>query len=133
MENTDNKEFIIRLKSLIDELGMSISRFEKEIAAGSSSIQKAIKEERSIGVDRVNLIIKRFPEVNAGWLISGQGEMFLNVSHNNTVNEAGTEYMSTSKIMARIISTAVSDPMFEDDLLDALDEAIKKRGLRKEK
>jgi transcriptional regulator with XRE-family HTH domain len=133
METTENKTFGNRIKSLIDEYKMSIRQFEKECDINTGTLSKAIKDERAIGVDKINLILKRFPEVNAGWLISGQGDMFLNISHKKTsVNESGAHYMSTSKIMARIISTAVSDPMFEDDLLDALEETIKKRGLRKE-
>lgn len=130
MENTDLETIAGRLKSLISELGFTTRKFEIECGITKSTLSKAISEKRSMGVDKINLITQRFPEVNAGWLVSGQGKMFLNAKHlNDVVREDGASYNPTSKLMARIISTAVSDPNFEEELLRDLDRIV----LNKEK
>ncbi|WP_179944165.1 hypothetical protein [Nonlabens tegetincola] len=109
---------------------MSIRKFEMECGITEGTLSKAMSGNRAIGIDKIDLITKRYPDVNAGWIVSGQGEMYISMSHSK-VEEEPDEYLSTSKIVARIISTAVRDPHFEDDLLDALDEVVKKKEIDK--
>lgn len=63
------------LNGLIEKLGYTISRFEKEIGVSPSRLDKAIRRDSKLNFDIVHKILERFPEVNKDWLITGQGDM----------------------------------------------------------
>lgn len=121
------ESFTKRLKCLIEEYHLSIRAFEKEVAITEGTLQKAIRNKSVIGIDKIKLITDRYPEVNAGWLVSGQGNMFLDMKSTDKVAEPLARYMSNSQLLARIISNAVRDPHFEEDLLNDLDKVVKDR------
>lgn len=65
------------IKRLIDELGISIAKFERKIGVTGSSITKAIERNSEVKDETVQKIKTAFPEVNPDWLETGKGGMFL--------------------------------------------------------
>ena len=65
------------LKDLIAELKTNVSKFERDIKTGASTVSKAIERQSELKLDIVEKIVKAFPQVNKKWLESGEGEIFL--------------------------------------------------------
>jgi hypothetical protein len=69
-----------RIKIFIGYQKMSISEFEKSIFAGNGYVNSISK---SIGIDKLNLILEKYPILNIEWLLTGKGEMLRDSSLEN--------------------------------------------------
>lgn len=68
---------IDRIEELINFYNLSIREFESKIGTKTNSIQAAIRRKASVKDDTLNRVLKTFTGVNAEWLLSGRGEMFV--------------------------------------------------------
>ncbi len=66
---------IDRIKSFIDEKGISLTAFDLAIEAGNGYIGKQIKRGGSIGSDILEKIVCAYPDINIEWLLTGEGCM----------------------------------------------------------
>ena len=64
-----------RLKEYIDKKGISVSAFEKSIGMSNASFGKSLKNNGAIGSDKLENILKIYPDINAEWLLTGNGDM----------------------------------------------------------
>lgn len=64
-----------RIKKYIDYKGISVSAFEKSIGMSNASFGKSLKNGGSIGGDKLEKILSVYPDINAEWLLTGDGEM----------------------------------------------------------
>lgn len=68
------------LKDLIEELRLNVLSFENAIGVKRGRVSNAIIRNSDIKTDLVEIIVEKFPEVNKNWLVSGEGEMFLDIT-----------------------------------------------------
>lgn len=80
----------IILNDLIRKLGLSISKFERIIGVGPSTIGKAIERKSKISTDIALKIKTAFPQVNDQWLKTGEGEIF-KTPHTENTRETSTD------------------------------------------
>ena len=66
---------IQRLKQFIEYKGFSIRGFEIECGVNESTIKSAIRNNGSLGSDKLIKIVEKFPDLDANWLLSGKGSM----------------------------------------------------------
>jgi SOS-response transcriptional repressor LexA len=64
-----------RVEYVINYYKLSISAFEKLVGITKNSLNNLIKNEAGIGVDKIAKIITCYPELNAEWLMTGEGKM----------------------------------------------------------
>jgi len=64
------------LNDLIKALNTNVSKFERDISTGASTISKAISRDSEIKLDIVEKIVMAFPSVSREWLLTGEGSMF---------------------------------------------------------
>ena len=64
-----------RIKQYIDYKCITVSAFEKSIGMSNASFGKTLKQGGSIRSDKLETILSVYPEINAEWLLTGQGEM----------------------------------------------------------
>lgn len=69
--------FIERLREFIEAKGLSIAGFEKTAGLSNASISKVLKQGSTIGVDKLENILRAYPELNPTWLLTGKGDMLL--------------------------------------------------------
>jgi transcriptional regulator with XRE-family HTH domain len=94
---------LLRLKEYIDYKGISVSAFEKSIGMSNASFGKSLKSGGTIGADKLEIILNRYPDLNVIWLISGKGEMLKSeieiseppVSYGNLTIKAQSETIET--------------------------------------
>lgn len=69
-----------RLKKFIASECIAINEFEKGIGVANGYVNSISK---SIGIDKINTIIEKYPNLSLEWLFSGNGDMLkLNSSKN---------------------------------------------------
>lgn len=66
-----------RLKQFIDYKGIPVSGFEKSIGMSNASFSKSLRNKKAIGTDKLENILKIYPEINPTWLLHGKGPMML--------------------------------------------------------
>lgn len=65
-----------RLQQFLTEESLSPSKFADEIGVQRSSISHILSGRNNPGYEFMQKILKRFPNLNADWLILGQGKMY---------------------------------------------------------
>ena len=66
-----------RIKNFIQTQKITVVEFEKSINASNGYVNSIHK---SVGIDKLNNIIEKYPNLNIEWLLSGKGEMMKNSS-----------------------------------------------------
>jgi hypothetical protein len=61
-----------RIKAYAENIGITITDFEKSIYVSNGYVNSISK---SIGIDKINLILEKYPNLNLIWLLTGKGEM----------------------------------------------------------
>lgn len=73
----NSKEQGSRLDNLRKILGFSQIAFSKRLGLSQGYLNQVINGNRNISYKILNAISGQFPQVNAQWLLTGVGEMFL--------------------------------------------------------
>lgn len=79
------KSTLHRIKEYIDFKKLSVRAFEQRVGVSNGSFASQLKNNKSIGVDKLENILHVFPDVNPSWLLTGKGKMLL--PEENLVNE----------------------------------------------
>ncbi len=69
-----NNEIAIRIKSVIDHFGLTVSSFADSIGVQRSSISHILSGRNKPSLDFVLKVVKIYPEVNLYWLLIGKGK-----------------------------------------------------------
>ena len=70
MDNT-----LQRLKKFIEFKKLSISSFEKSVGFSNGSFASQLKNNKTIGVDKLEKILNVYPELSSEWVLTGKGDM----------------------------------------------------------
>lgn len=76
-----------RLKQYIDYRGISVAAFEKSIGMANASYRNSLKNNGTIGCDKLERILSVYPDINLEWLIRGKGSML----HSPEIMASGVE------------------------------------------
>ena len=79
-----------RIQKLLVTLGYTASRLADEIQVQRSGISHILSGRNQPSYDFMVRLLNRFPEINARWLLTGQGDMF-----SNDTDGAKSDYQST--------------------------------------
>ncbi len=77
-----------RILALINAKGLNPSQFADEIGVQRSAISHLISGRNNPSLDFVMKILKRYPDIDPGWLLNGAGEMALAHSAGGNIEEA---------------------------------------------
>ena len=72
-----------RLKIFINNEKLTVSNFEKLINVANGYVNSISK---SIGIDKIEIILENFPKLNVEWLLVGKGKMLKENDENNGNN-----------------------------------------------
>jgi len=64
-----------RIKEFIDYKGINVRQFEINIGVSNGSFASQLKNNKTIGVDKLENILHIYDEINPEWLLTGRGEM----------------------------------------------------------
>lgn len=84
-----------RILEFVSAKGLSIAEFERLCGLSNGYVRKV---KNSLGKRGLSDILRKFPELNSDWLLTGKGEMLnpsisqsVNGSHNTTVAGNGNQ------------------------------------------
>lgn len=97
-----------RLKQFIEYIGVSTRNFEQKISVSNGLIGRFLSKNTTIQSDVLSKICYTYPELNPSWLITGRGEMLLNVHQEDGCIEGNNDNVS------RLI-TILQDTLAEKD------------------
>ena len=105
-----------RIKEFITYKKMSVRAFEREVGLSYGYINNM---RVSIQPDKVSNIAHCFPDLNTGWLLTGEGEMLKVGPEPPQANEPATEYKKQNDIYPRMIAIIESQQAAIAKLSDA--------------
>lgn len=66
-----------RIGFYAEKKGISIRKIEVEIGASNGTLSKAISKEKDVLSEWIAVFVKKFPDVNPVWLLTGEGNMLI--------------------------------------------------------
>lgn len=85
------KTTVHRIKEFIDYKGISVRKLELKMNFSNGSFASQFKNNKNIGVDKVENILHMYPEVNSEWLLTGNGGMLKEIPTSKPILSAGAE------------------------------------------
>lgn len=64
-----------RIKKYLDFKGITNQKFEIEVGYSNGAFGSQLKNDKSIGSDKLENILNKYSEINPEWLLTGKGEM----------------------------------------------------------
>ncbi len=86
-----------RIDDFIQHLGISYNKFENTVGASRGGVSAAIRMNRNIGVNIIENILQKYPQLNSEWLLRGEGEM-LKISDDRLHEPNETYLLRTDKV-----------------------------------
>lgn len=102
---------INRLIQFIQYKGLSARQFDLSIGASNGYTLRMKKNNASVGSDVIENIIRKYPQLNLIWLITGKGEM-LNAIHG--VSDFDTLPQEKQSAIERIIAQKIKERQKEE-------------------
>lgn len=98
-----------RIQEILNHYDLSNRAFDLSIGMSNGYIGKQIAKEASMGSDALEKILEVYPEINPGWLISGEGEMLRKYEIKENEQEdyflyALMKYLDNRSVKDKIIS-----------------------------
>jgi transcriptional regulator with XRE-family HTH domain len=73
-----DENFATRLKLLADKLGLKQHNVYKDLGTSSARVSNVFNSVNNPSYEFLQSFLNAYPGVNANWLLTGEGEMFLN-------------------------------------------------------
>ncbi|MCD9575985.1 hypothetical protein [Flavobacterium soyae] len=94
-ENTIN-----RIKQYLDYKGIRVGAFEKVVGMSNGSFASQLKHNKTIGVDKLENILKKYTDIDIEWLLTGEGDMI----KLDILRDTGEIYKKTEKITEQAVN-----------------------------
>lgn len=78
-----NKNISERLKLVLDSKKLSIRSFSRTISCADTTIGAILHEKAEPNYSTLFSILEAYPEISPKWLITGEGEMYVNEDAND--------------------------------------------------
>lgn len=95
-----------RIKEYIDYKGISVRKFEESVGFSNGSFGSQYKNNKTIGVDKVEYILRIYNDINPVWLLTGEGSMLRSEQGNNNAQsisgDNNIQAGSNSKVKAQL-------------------------------
>jgi len=74
-----------RIQRIIDDKSLTPSRFADEVGINRPTVSHILNGRNNPGLEVLQRILSRFKDVNAAWLISGEGPMYNSLQSESTI------------------------------------------------
>ena len=111
------KNTIHRIKEYIDFKRINVSTFERHVSMSNGSFASQLKNNKTIGVDKLENILRIYNNINAEWLLTGKGDMIKSIDYpvNTMINEC-IDYKELAEARLEIVDLPLWVANFEASL-----------------
>ena len=89
---------LLRIKAYLDYKGLSLRAFEASIGVSNGAITSQMKPGKTIGVDRLENILRIYEELSPDWVMTGRGTM---IREEYASKEAANASENASKVTSK--------------------------------
>ena len=94
---------LFRIKQYIDYKGLSLRAFEASIGISNGAFTSQLKPGKTIGVDRLENILRIYEDLNPDWALTGKGTMLRSESASKeTADASENASKSNQKALERL-------------------------------
>ncbi|MGC3945285.1 MAG: hypothetical protein QM762_12365 [Chryseolinea sp.] len=108
-----------RLSAFFKAANLKVSRVEVECGFSNNSLGMALRENRSIGSDRLEIILSTYKVLSAEWLMTGRGSMTATTPEPELIESQKRTIISLEK-------TVATQDLLIEELKTQLDECRKR-------
>ena len=116
-----NETFIERLDQYMRYAGLNDNKVTVQCGLSVGTIGKARKKNSAMGSDNIERILNTYKDLNARWLLTGEGEMVCNMQ-----NQESGDFVSYLKEQNRELIEKVSELSRQIGELNAILDSLKK-------
>lgn len=105
-----------RIKEYIDFKRIRISAFEKSVGFSNGLFGGQLKRNKTIGLDKLESILKTYPDLNADWVLTGKGNMLkkggnenIPVTNQNEILYSLNTLMATQQRIVSLLEQLVGE------------------------
>lgn len=110
------EDYLDRINKIAELENITISKLETIIGASKNVLHKPIKRKTDIQIKWIIKISENYPQYNIDWLLTGRGEMLINLKEEKKNNELGDlkeKYVSSMGIKTITIPIKKYEDMYE--------------------
>ena len=108
-----------RIKEFIDIKGITIKAFEESVGFSNGAFGSQLRNNKTIGVDKIENILFCYPELSPEWLLTGNGPMLKS-------NASAPDQNQTADVTIDKLIKEVKELSVENALLKIENEKLKK-------
>ena len=102
-----------RIAKIIEEEGLSATRFAEEIGVQASSISHIVSGRNKPSTDFLMKLLERFRGLNAEWLLTGRGNMFKGENElENIISETEKKLFTTDSQQVKSKVDSPQNPIY---------------------
>ena len=115
-----------RIKEYIDSKDINIKRFEQSVGFSNGAFASQLKNNKTIGVDKLENILSVYSDINTEWLLTGKGTMlktekqYIDINPAGKLNENNGDYDNFRKIPMIDIEAAAGNGALNTDYIEVL-------------
>lgn len=113
-----------KIAKFIDHKGLSHNEFDKKIGTSNGYINKLIRNEGSIGSDKIEKIACKFNDLNLDWLFRNEGDMIRDNACVTSVNDPEVKYEKQNNSLRNEIKELKDKIASLEEILRSKDETI---------
>ena len=121
-----------RIKQFIDLKGITIKAFEQKIGFSNGAFGSQLRNNRTIGVDKIENILFEYPELSPEWLLTGKGEMIKSSTvQENIIKEDTSGYSMVNTLLeqlSKLTDTVLSQQKTIESLIETNKKAVALQG-----
>jgi len=103
-----------RIQLILKTKNISASKFADEINVQRSSISHILSGRNNPSLDFIQKILKRFPDINSDWILTGKGSMYTEPDLFTTLEEVKPERKNKSNDLS---NSEDDDNSIENDII----------------
>ncbi len=100
MSNLIYKSMNNRIQLILKTKDISASKFADEIGVQRSSISHILSGRNNPSLDFIQKILKRFPDINSDWILTGKGSMYLEPDLFNIIEQPKLEKVAQTSLLS---------------------------------
>lgn len=121
-------KILSRIKLLAENEGITIGALERKIGASKGVLSRAISNGTDIQSKWLVSIVENYPRYSAQWLLTGRGDMFVDMESKGNSNDSVKEKDPSSQILLDLIDKKDNLIREQCELIGRLKETIDKQG-----